>query len=63
MTWALALLFKGLIAVAIVAAYYVVVYRGSLWLGTFIKNPRLYDWLFRERGVQRPAPGRNLRQK
>lgn len=63
MDWALAVLLKLPIAVALALAYYVVVYRGSLWLGRFIKNPRLYDFLFRERGHQGPTGARELRQR
>lgn len=52
-SWAMALLMKGVAAVGIAAAYYVVVYRGSHLIGRFIKNPRLYDFLFRERWHER----------
>lgn len=48
--WAWALLLKGAITFAVVFAYYAFVYRGSHFLGRFIKNPKLYDFLFRERG-------------
>lgn len=48
--WALALLLKFVIALGLVAAYYFVVYRGAHFIGRFIKNRKLYDFLFRERG-------------
>lgn len=50
MAWLLALLLKPLFVVGFVYAYYLIVYRGSLWLGRFITNPSLFDFLFRERG-------------
>lgn len=55
--WSWGLLLKPLIAVGILAAYYLVVYRGSRTIGRFIKNDRLYDFLFRERGRNDPGYG------
>lgn len=55
--WGWGLLLKPLIAVGIVAVYYFVIYRGSHTIGRFIKNDRLYDFLFRERGRNDPGYG------
>lgn len=49
--WLLALLIKPVMAYAFVVAYFFVVYRGSHLLGKLITSPRLYDFLFRERGI------------
>lgn len=49
--WLLALLIKPVMAYAFVAAYFFVVYRGSHLLGNLITSPRIYDFLFRERGT------------
>lgn len=62
MEWATALLLKLPIAAVIALLYYLIVYRGPLWLGRCIKNPRLHSFLFRERGHQSPAATRGLRQ-
>lgn len=50
MSWWIALLLKPLFVAAFAFAYYVIVYRGSHVIGWFITSPRLYDFLFRERG-------------
>lgn len=50
MSWWIVLLLKPIFAVALAVAYYLTVYRGSLFIGRFIKNRRLHDFLFRERG-------------
>lgn len=50
MSWWIVLLLKPIFAVFVAVAYYFTVYRGSLFIGRFIKNRRLYDFLFRERG-------------
>lgn len=63
MEWATALLLKLPIAVVIALLYYLIVYRGSLWLGRYIKSPRLYDFLFRERGRQGPTRPADPRQR
>lgn len=63
MDWALALLLKFPIAVGIALLYYLIVYRGSLLLGSYIKSPRLHDFLFRERGRQGATTARELRQR
>lgn len=68
--WVTALLLKGVAGVAILFAYYVVVYRGSHFIGRFITNRKLYDFLFRERWHEdrsqgpagRTGTGRDLRQ-
>lgn len=60
--WIVALLLKSVAAVVIAFAYYVIVYRGSHFLGRFIKNPKLYDFLFRERGHSDPSRSAALRQ-
>lgn len=52
-----ALLVKPLAAIAIVWLYYVFVYKGSHFLGRFIKNEKLYQFLFRERGDEDPRRG------
>lgn len=57
----LALLFKPLLLVGFVFAYYLIVYKGSHFIGRFIKNPKLYDFLFRERGVYDRNYGRPAR--
>lgn len=49
-TWVWALLLKGLIGIALVWLYYVFVYKGSHFLGRFIRSDAVYDFLFRERG-------------
>ena len=60
--WWVALLFKGVAAVAILFAYYVVVYRGSHFIGRFIPDGKFKDALFRERGNQVDRPdSRGLR--
>lgn len=56
LSWLLALLIKPLFVGAFALAYYVVVYRGSHWLGRFIPDP-LFDFLFRERGCFDPRRG------
>lgn len=58
--WVLALLMKGAAVVLLAFAYYVVVYRGSQFLGRFIPDGKLKEWLFRERGDARTGTGREL---
>lgn len=55
--WSWGLLLKPLAAVVIAALYYFFIYRGSHLIGRFIKNDRLYDFLFRERGRNDPGYG------
>lgn len=55
--WSWGLLLKPLAAAAIAALYYFFIYRGSHLLGRLIKNDRLYDFLFRERGRNDPGHG------
>lgn len=50
MSWWIVLLLKPIFAVLVAVAYYLTVYRGSLFIGRFITNRRLYEFLFRERG-------------
>lgn len=50
MSWWIVLLLKPIFAVALALVYYLTVYRGSLLIGRLIKNRRLYEFLFRERG-------------
>ncbi len=60
--WHWALLLKPLGALLIIAAYYVVVYKGSHLLGRFIPNGKVKEFLFRERGrydAGNPANARN----
>jgi hypothetical protein len=60
--WLVTLLVKGVAAVLIGAAYYVFVYRGSHFIGRFIKNPKLHDFLFRERWHEDSGRSAALRQ-
>lgn len=48
--WSWGVLLKPAIGLVLVVAYYVVVYRGSKWLGRFIPEGRIKEALFRERG-------------
>lgn len=50
--WLLALAMKSVAVLGLAFAYYVVVYRGSQWLGRFIPEGRLKEALFRERGSE-----------
>lgn len=61
--WLIALLVKPLALIAIVAIYYVVVYKGSHLLGRFLPDGRLKDFLFRERGSHCPGTSRELRKR
>lgn len=56
MAWLLALLLKPLFVVGFAFAYYLLIYRGSLWLARFIPDP-LFSFLFRERGRFDPRRG------
>lgn len=60
--WMLALIFKPLVALAIVGAYYLVIIRGLRWLYPRLPQNRLTTFLFRERGKRRPdyGPGYSL---
>lgn len=49
-SWQWALLLKPLAVVLIAACYYVFVYKGSHFVGRFIRDGRLKEFLFRERG-------------
>lgn len=55
--WMLALLFKPLVALAIVGAYYLVIIRGLRWLYPKLPQNRLTNFLFRERGKRHPDYG------
>lgn len=50
--WAWTLVLKPLAVVAVVFAYYVVVYKGSHLIGRLLPNGRLKEFLFRERGSE-----------
>ena len=56
----MALMLKGAAIVLLAFGYYVVVYKGSLFLGRFIPDGKLKEWLFRERGDARTGTGRDL---
>lgn len=58
--WVLALVLKGAAVLLLAFCYYVVVYRGSHFLGRFIPDGKLKEWLFRERGDARTGSGRDL---
>lgn len=59
--WQYVLILKPLAVLVVAGVYYVCVYRGSHYLGRFIPQGRVTDFLFRERGrhdAGRPAhPG------
>jgi hypothetical protein len=57
MGWLLALVLKPLIAIAIAAAYYVVVIHGLRWLYPRLPKSRFVDLLFRERSDRVPDYG------
>lgn len=58
--WVLALLMKGAAIVLLVFLYYVVVYKGSHFIGRFIPDGKVKEWLFRERGDSGTGTGRDL---
>ena len=58
--WVLALLLKGVAVVILAFGYYVVVYKGSHFIGRFIPDGKVKEWLFRERGDARTGTGREL---
>jgi hypothetical protein len=58
--WVLALLMKGAAIVLLAFLYYVVVYKGSHFIGRFIPDGKVKEWLFRERGDSRTGTGRDL---
>lgn len=58
--WVAALLMKGAAIVLLAFGYYVVVYKGSHFLGRFIPDGKFKEWLFRERGDARSGTGRDL---
>ena len=58
--WVAALLLKGAAIVLLAFGYYAVVYKGSHFIGRFIPDGRVKDWLFRERGDARTSTGRDL---
>jgi hypothetical protein len=62
-SWVVALLLKGVAAIAVAFAYYVIVYRGSHVLGRYIKNPKLYDFLVRERGREGAGSPADTRER
>lgn len=62
-TWGWALLLKPLAAVGVAFVYYVVVYKGSRFIGRFITNKRLRDFLFRERGRHDAGRSASTRDK
>ncbi len=57
MGWLLALVLKPLIAIAIVAAYYVLVIQGLRWLYPRLPKNKFVDFLFRERSNRIPDYG------
>lgn len=58
--WIFALLVKPLSVVALVFLYYVIVYKGSHFIGWFIPEGRIKQALFRERGSRHASTGREL---
>lgn len=48
-TWALALLLKIVLAPLVFGFFYVTCFHGKHLIGRFIRNPKVYDFLFRQR--------------
>lgn len=61
--WLIAILVKVPAVVAIAFLYYVLVYKGSHFIGRFIPEGRLKEWLFRERGSTGPGGRGELRKR
>lgn len=61
--WVLALLMKGAAIVLLAFGYYVVVYKGSHFIGRFIPDGRVKEWLFRERGDTGAGTGRQIEKR
>ncbi len=59
--WVIALLVKGGSVVALAFAYYVFVYKGSHFIGKFIPEGKVKEFLFRERGDTGAGTGRELK--
>ncbi len=49
--------------VALVFAYYVVVYKGSHLIGRFIPEGKVKEWLFRERGDTGTSASREVEKR
>lgn len=47
--------------VALVFAYYIVIYKGSHLLGKIIPDGKVKEFLFRERGNADTGPGRKVK--
>lgn len=61
--WLWALLLKPLVFLAMAAAYYVFIYRGTQWLGRLFPDGKLKDFLFRERGNARASASTELHKR
>jgi hypothetical protein len=59
--WLIGLLIKGVSMVALVFAYYVVVYKGSHLLGKLFPEGKVKEFLFRERGNADASPSRKVK--
>lgn len=61
-SWQWTLLLKPLAVLFVALCYYVLVYKGSHFLGRLIPDGKVKDFLFRERGDgNRTATGRELK--
>ncbi|SDQ41919.1 hypothetical protein SAMN05216569_1053 [Pseudoxanthomonas sp. CF125] len=58
--WVIAVFMKAAAIVLLAFVYWVVVYKGSHFLGRFIPNGKFKDFLFRERGDSGPSPAAKL---
>lgn len=58
--WLIAVLLKGAAVVLLAFLYYVVVYKGSHFIGRFIPDGKIKEALFRERGDTASSSSREL---